>query len=194
MTTNNVSNITNVVSNTSVNSIGGCVKIQTQTASSSASINFTGLSNIYARYDFVLGHINLGTDNKNLLLKVSTDNGSTWLGGSNYNTNGISYNRVSVAGYGADGQASVLLSPAATMTNSVTDADMNGTIWMTTPAAASASSYFNYVLMYYNGSTGWVSCVGMGAAYASNTINAVQFIADSGTIASGSFTLLGYLA
>lgn len=189
-----VTNGSNSITIANTAAVAGAVKISAQNASASPTIDFLNLSSSYAKYEFVLSHIVLANDNTDFLIQVSQDNGSTWLAGTNYNTNGISYNRVSVAGYGADGQANIKLSARDNMTNAAPDADMNGVIHMTSPDAASASSYFTYLLMYYNGTNGWNTVTGMGAAYASNTINAVRFIASSGNITSGNITMYGFVA
>ena len=67
---------------------GALVLLGTFTASSSATINVTGqISSTYDDYLIILENILPATNNATLELLVSTNNGSSWNTGANYNIN-----------------------------------------------------------------------------------------------------------
>lgn len=60
----------------------GWVLISTATASTSATIEFTGLSSTYHKYVVVITDVDVDTDNTQFNMRTSTDNGSTWDSGA----------------------------------------------------------------------------------------------------------------
>lgn len=161
------------------NTNSGQTLLQSSTASSSSSINFTGLSSSsYTHYNLVYNFIT-STSATTLTFLISTNNGSTWITASYLSgawstpvsSTTVTNSNVAVYGY------------LSTATN-------NTTSW------AGQSFFFNLS----NGS----AFLSMGEA--TNTlgnrcefnsynpavnVNAIRIIATSGNIASGSFSLYG---
>ena len=58
--------------------------LQTSTLSTSASAIFTAVASPYNDYMIVIRHLNVLTDNNNLVVELSKDGGSTWIADGNY--------------------------------------------------------------------------------------------------------------
>ena len=102
--------------NTRLNSVGAV--IDSGTASNSSALEFKDdISSTYVAYEIVLTSIIPATDAVNLLMEVSTDGGSTWKTGSNYNIAGVESDFAgSMGGYSSAGASSFQLT-SQTMSN-----------------------------------------------------------------------------
>ncbi len=155
-----------------------------QTASSSASIIFTGLSSTYSYYELVMSKVIAGTNATTLTLQFSTDNGSTylnsgyqgatntvvWNGTTNINTNSTTYSPL------CDGSNFSNVNP------------YNGSIKI----YGMGVSTFPQIngLFTQDGNQGGTIIGGYNSAAVAN---ALQIISTSGTIASGTFSLYGVM-
>lgn len=170
-------------------SSGNMVLISSQTASSSASINITsGISSAYHHYWFIVSGYLPATNGDNLLIKVSTDGGMTWLA-ANY-TSMAYYTLMNVGGgainWGTGGGRNdgFALNPAQ---------DNSGIPVSCTGYLIDATSGSNIKMhgqgVMVNGGTNYN--FGTGGDSTINNINALQFICPAGNIAQGVFSLYG---
>jgi len=182
------------------------VLISSQTASSSASIAFTGLSSQFSVYEFELINILPANNGAAMAMQLSTDNGSSWIN-SNYLTDGdvtisdavnveaqSSTTRVNLQIYEVD----ATLSPSNT-------ANRGGTNGRVSAFALSSSSVYKYGILDMttsrSSSTGFCRSRGNWRYEGATTaINAVRFIfktfnsdVNNGNIASGTIKMRGYI-
>lgn len=171
----------------------GWEKISAQTASTSATLDFTDLSSTHRIYKFIITDIAPTTDNVNLHLLTSTDNGSSYdNGASDYSWIGhyISHETSPTTtnnGDDADSQI-VLLAGLGTGVAETTNIEL--TIF--NPSASKRTH------IIWNGS--YISQVptgqmfqGSGARLSNTDVDAVRFVLSSGTIASGTISLYGLI-
>lgn len=184
--TNGAGSIT--LANTNVNNM---VLIQTQTASNSATIDFTtGITSTYLNYVFVLNNIlPVSGTNAGLALRVSTNAGASWLADLNYfsNARSLAYDGTTINN------------------NTVT----SGNQWVLTSAMSNTEPAGLVVWIYNATSGGWPQCRANASYYRSglslyygftighrriNTlINAFRFYFQSDNISTGTFSLYGLL-
>lgn len=178
------------------NASGGALdKIATATASSSASIDFTDLSSTYFLYMIRFNDVSPATDATTLLLRTSTDNGSTFdSGASDYAwTNLVIYETggQNTSADTADTKVEIV-GPSGTgdEMGSGTNETASGLIYLYNPSA-SKYTFMNYRSMYFNETND--NCEGLGGSYRLSTtaVDAVQLLMDSGNISSGTFVLYG---
>lgn len=165
---------------------GNLVLIQSQTASSSASLTFTtGITATYNTYLFVLSNILPATNGVSLELQISTNGGSTYIA-TGY-TSGATIN-----GFNSTGWANA---------NSTTFDYISTTQSSSAPTICVAKwlynvqgggNYQSHGIGTYNAS-GTFAQQDVFGYNATTTINAFKFLMSSGNIASGVFTLYGLL-
>lgn len=167
------------------------VLIDTQTASASASLNFTDLGD-YAKIHFVINDLIPATDDKVLYIRTSTDNGSS------YNSGASDY------AYVVEGrQGSTILgqvSSAATHIRCQSDANagtasgngtgeyLNGDVYLYNPTSA-AYRMLSGNTCWFNSTPGNANFTGVRKTAAD--IDAVQFFFASGNITSGTIYAYG---
>lgn len=166
------------------------VKISSQTASSSASIDFTDLSSTYERYVVHFTTVVPATDGANLGVRTSTDNGSTFdSGASDYKTQ-LVYG-FSTAGNGSAWTTSFAAIHSTLGVGSAANECISGTLEVFNPSAAAYThmttrwSLINATGNYYGGMAAMLR-------QQATAVDAIQFIFSTGNIASGTFTLYGY--
>ncbi len=173
------------------------VLLDTQTASNSATLDFTtAIDDTYSNYVFLFSRIVPATDNANFMFRVSEDGGSTYKSGATdyemvhgilrssnngWTTSGLGASVGLDAGYVAGDQGNVsteagsghlnMYSPASAIFH-MFDAELT---YMTSFAPASAQ--MDKIVCTYNGT--------------SNVIDAIQFFYSSGNITSGIIRLYG---
>jgi len=202
-----VSNATTVTSNPTkfVASKINLETISTATASSSASIAFTNLTDAYSAYEFEF--INVLPANNAVMLtgQYSTDNGVTWLNSSYLQRKNNATTSDADGSYtdkttgltisGRDGDAN---SGAG---NNATRGGNNGKFWLFNPSNASAYKGANWYVHFSNSTSFnyYARVEGIGLYTGSTSaINAIRFIfksantdTNNGNIASGSIILRG---
>ena len=173
---------------------GGWVPISTQTASSSPTITFTGLSNTYKNYLIIADGVKAGTANSQLLMNFSTNNGSSydstaghyvWSGTGSVSTSALNNNAspntaFAVAGIQTSGSDAI---------DSTIPTGAN--IYIYNPSAV---DYINVGANSFGGTGGGSGCQStMGGYYNVSTgaVNAIQLSMSAGNIGSGTFTLYG---
>ena len=171
--------------------------LQTQTASSSATIDFT--SNIDSTYDvycFKFINIHGGTDDTGLRVNFSSDNGS------NYNvTKTTTFFRADhlendsstnfVYGTGRDLAQSTGNQPLDTDFGADNDQCCCGELYLYNPSSTTFVKHFiakeNYILATDGSANSFVA----GYCNTTSAINAVRFLMSSGNIDSGDIKLYG---
>jgi hypothetical protein len=164
--------------------------VGTATASSSATIEFTGLSSTYRAYKLIFESVVPATDAAVLKLRTSTDGGSTFeSGASDY---GWVYNAVTsnAAGHApSDNDADSSITVVNTTGND-TGEQANGTI---TFYGLSEAKYPHIIIeASYENQNGFLLIQnGMGVRHSAADVDAIQILMSTGNIASGEFRLYG---
>jgi hypothetical protein len=167
--------------------------ISAATASSSSSLDFTGLSSTYNEYVFVLSNIAPATDGVNLIMLTSTDNGSSYdTGVSDYR-----YGRTEVYATGAtnvsssdDANANILL--GRNIGNAANEST-SGVIKLLNPSTA---TYHTMLISLNQIAADPLQIIVNQVAerVSAADITAVRFIMSSGNIASGTIRMYGVRA
>lgn len=181
---------------------GAWTLIQTQTASSSASLNFS-ITNTYTNYAVIFDSILAASSGQSFKLLLSTNAGSSFI--SSYDGGYYAYAPV-------NGVPTLIQSPSATSsylplsipnvtysgdTGSTPAVPISGTAYLTA-LTTNSSTYYPAMWMdcghATSGSPGvsfnWVTAYGNTTA-ASLNINYLSFLFTSGNIASGTISLFG---
>lgn len=162
--------------------------ITTTTASNSATVDFTGLTSAYKNYMVIAEHVVPGTNWQSLIIRTSTNNGSSYSAGS------TDYNSASGAlgsawGINYADYSGIFISAGVWSTSNYGGVSFTANI----PNPTNAS----YTHIYGNGYT-YDYSQGQGPIVfggfrnsTSGGVNAIRFIFTSGNIASGTFKLYG---
>jgi len=167
---------------------GGLTLISSQSASSSATIDFTSISlGTYRTYELIYRAIVPATDGALLTMQISTDGGSTWKS-SNY-TSGINtapYNSTTLTNVNSTSAFELTLG----LDNGVSTSFGNGQVTIFT--TASAATYIGGIISCF-GNTAGTQVMGVMTGRTTDTgANAFRMIMSSGNITSGQFYLYGY--
>lgn len=176
-------------------SSGAWVYISSQTASSSATIDFTGLSSTYLAYAIVLNKVLPATDNVSFWCRTSTNNGSSYDAGASDYSWGIS-GQEGAAFIAASDQADnqIKLVGISQLASNVAGEGITGTVNIT---GHSDAAYCNVHsdLTFMGASTNYaIPTITCGRRVAAADVDAIRFLFSSGNIASGTFTLYGLTA
>lgn len=176
--------------------VGDFIKISTATASSSATISFTDLSSTYFLYILRYNDLAPATDQVNLIMRTSTDNGATYDSGASDYAWSIMYLDNSGNENGVEDQSDSAMNiiggayGGTVKLGNATNENGSGTIYIYNPSAVKYT-FINSESFYLSESgsikTMWSSAVRKSAA----DVDAFQFSMTTGNIASGSFTLYG---
>lgn len=171
-------------------SAGAMTLITTTTASSSATVDFTGLTSAYKNYLVIVTNAVPATNNAALVFRTSTNNGSSYdSGASNYYSTHTNFgdtawnygqtvdDRFYINFYGQDNTANI--------------GGTSFTMTIVNPSAANRIQW--YITGFENGfSASLGAFVGGGYRLATTgAVNAIRFFFGSGNIASGTFKLYG---
>ncbi len=163
----------------------GLVFIQKQTASNSTNLSFTGLSNIYSAYKLIInGYYATGTPYA-LVLLCSTNNGSSYDSGANYNWN-----------YVRNGTPENYTGESYIQIYDDALTSISGGAWVEVNLYSPGSGYFAVSLTGWGGySPGGFTAVNGGGNYTGGTaVNAIQLYTTAGVIGAGDFYLYGVVA
>ena len=168
------------------------VLLETQTASTSATIDFTsGIDDTYTCYAIQITDLLPATDIVDILMTLSVDGGSNYLSSNyaHYTATGKA-NSATLTGEASNGDTSIPLT-SDPMGNAAGES-LSGLIYISNPASTARYKIINYhigyfssspLLFYYSGSATYQG--------ATTAINAIRFAASSGNITSGTFKLYG---
>ena len=164
--------------------------ITSSSPSSATSVDFTGLSSSYVAYEIVFD-IEVGTNNANLNLRTSTDNGSTWdSGASDYD-------------YAFDG---FLTTGGSTSTNSAGAAQISMALFISNAAghgcsgkirvvnpAGTRETNLHYEAVYDYGFGGVIGATGLGKRNSAADVDGIRLLPSSGNF-TGEVRLYGLKA
>lgn len=186
---------THTALNTLTDSVGQWRLLQTQDASSSSAITFvngTGgavISSTYDAYEIQLNSIVPGTDAVNLLLRTSTNAGSSYDSGASDYRYDYRQTRSGTASAAGAASTSVLLNGGATLGTAAGEV-LHGSIRFYKPSAATDLLIQSDVFFVDSaGTLTMVQTVGRRATAAD--VDALQLLMSSGNIASGTIALYG---
>lgn len=174
--------------------LGDWVKITSTTASSSATIDFTGLSSTYAAYKVVIDRAASATDNVAFWMRTSTNNGSSYdAGASDYahvRFVALANTSTSVQAAGDDADAQIIINNGC---GNNTEEAYSGEITIFNPSDAHHCRITFMGFTRINDATHYFTNGG-GVRLAVADVDAIRFLMASGNIASGKFTLYGLRA
>ena len=179
---------------------GALTLIQTQTASSSTTIDFTsGIDSTYKIYVFKFIDIHCSTDNKRFRFNLSSD------GGSNYNVTKTT--TVFEARHSEDDATTSLLYAGRTLSEDLAqstgfqnlsigqgsgnDENVVGTLTLYNPSDTTFVKHFMAETQWYNYENASYRWFIAGYGNTTSSIDAVQFKMDSGNIDSGTIKMYG---
>lgn len=168
--------------------------IDSQTASSSTTIEFTGFadSSCYCAYKIVWIGASTTGGTRDLNMRFSIDNGSSWLS-SNY-----SYARESARD---DGTLVNRYSSSDSVLNLASHSGDSSLIWRNGEAflynSSDPSTYLSQGITFtetgVSGNAQFFTARGVGLHPTTSEINGIQFLQNTGTITNGTFYLYGML-
>lgn len=172
---------------------GGVVLISTQTASTSAAINFTGLSSTYRKYIIDIIDLIPATDGTNVFIQFSNDNGSSYVT-SNYTYVGFGNLRgVAFAGYDNSGDTGIRINEAGAAGNAANES-LSSTVQIYNPASSSVYKNISFDTTFTSATTStYGTSKGGGNHPTATAVDAVRVIMSAGNITSGTFKLYGVL-
>ena len=159
----------------------GTFLLSTQAASNSATIEFTGLSSTYDEYELHLINAVPASDGANLLLRTSTN------GGSSYDAGASDYTSATTGGASA---ASSAITIAGTVGSDANENGVSGVVRIFSPSTATFCQT-TWNAGYVNSAGGATSSPGFGFRASAADVDAVQFLFSAGNIESGTFKLYG---
>ena len=164
--------------------------ISSATAASDSSIEFTDLSSTYFAYRFDFIHVAPAVDGQNFRMRVSTDNGSTYIFTSSYLWNRTNFDTsISTSGTGVIPATYMEISgPVGTSINEFIDS----VVFLYNPSSSIKTKVTGQT-MYKSTANSPVSVVSHGDA-GIGAVNAVRFLFGVGNIASGVIKLYGIKA
>lgn len=169
--------------------------IETQSASDSSSIEFTNFadSDCFSGYRLVWNSAYRRDEDFNLRIRLSTDNGSSWL------TSGYKYIRDSIRTDTADeifpysaSADSIWLNGSSGVVNRMS-LNGEGFFYPSLNPGTTLANGFTYTSTNEGDQVQFLTSRGYGINTTSSAINGFQFTFDTGNITSGTFTLWGVL-
>ena len=174
--------------------VGGMVHLSTATASSSATVELTGMTG-YSSYVIYISSWTNSVSQSDVLMQVSTDNGSTWeTGASDYMYSVLYAEDVVGTENRVDLTASSILFTDSLRTLNV-DYPFDGIVTVINPAGGFYTSVNSRNLYDPGASAALAIAVGDTIARynSTTTVDAVRFMPAAGTIVTGSFDLFGII-
>lgn len=168
-------------------------KISSANASSSSSIDFTGLSSSYCAYKLIFTEVIPATDNTDLLLRTSADGGSTYDSGASdygYVRYLIDFTSPSTNATGSNAVNGISLFQAA---GNNTAEFVSGEATILNPSATTSTVVLMDVFAR-NQVASEILWKGQGYRNSEAAVDAIRIVMSSGNIASGKFTLYGLKA
>ena len=168
--------------------------ISSATASTSATVDFTGLSSSYIAYKIIYTHIKPATDGADWWFRTSTDGGSSFdAGASDYSHGRFGNSMVtsSILSEAADNVDNQIV--LAGVTGNTTGKSVSGELTIYNPSVADYT-YVTFVQVEItDGGVGY-PFNGAGIRLSSGDVDAIRFLFSTGNISSGEFKLYGMRA
>lgn len=179
---------------TTLESYARRVPLATKTASASATLDFTEFNNAtYRGYLFALENVKPATDLVTLLLRTSTNAGSSYdAGATDYSyANTLLASSSTLTQSVATGATAINLTFPNDVGNAAGEDGVTGDLWLYHAANGSVKTREAFQGMYDNGSGVLVSIDGKGRRNTTQDTDAVRFLFSSGNIASGTIRMYG---
>jgi len=173
---------------------GAMTQISSQTASSSATIDFTGLSTTYNTY--VIDAINIvpATDNVNLYFRTSTNNGSTFTASAGaYSYAGIYSDNAGTVTPVGNSSATEIRLPQGGGLGATSPANYCARFVLYSPDVAGVTTQIFGQSVGLDSGGGNKTATHCGTRAVAEANNAIRFLMSSGNIASGTFILYGVI-
>lgn len=169
---------------------GSLVFIAAATASSSATIEFTGIDDTYDEYEIHILNSLAATDGVGLWMRTSTDGGSSFdSGASDYGW--VNYqvvtNGAGAGGAATDSKISFITADAGNLAGE----ELSLIIRLVRPSEATNTRLFFQMGGADRFGARALSITGSGHRISAADVDAIQFLMSSGNIASGLFSLYG---
>ena len=172
---------------------GAYEKLLTTTASDDASVSFssTYITSTYRDYKIIMSNVDIYTAGQNIYIHLSDDNGSSYKGGTSYDSAVYGYASTPDLSYHASGGSGHFRINGHTLGNNDHD-NMSGEINLVNPLDTNSKKVIYGQIAFINNSdkintnhfAGFLDA-------ASDAINNIKISAESGNISSGTFTLYG---
>lgn len=174
-----------------IESGGTWQSISTQTASNSADIQFTsGIDSTYRWYVVVIESVIPATDGAALELTVSTDGGSTYLGGTNYQYHQILSRSSSSSYTGSNGNSSADIRLSSSY-GTGTGESGSTVVYIDNPSQTSVyKNVFSEGASFTSLESATNNITG-ALIQTSSAVDAIKFAMHTGNITSGTFKLYG---
>lgn len=171
---------------------GDWVFISSATASGSSSITFTGLNATYSSYVVDMQGVQPATNEVEFWFRTSTN------GGSSYDSAAASYawDNINTTGAGFDIESNNsdtkirLVGTGGEELGTGSNETLSGRLWIFKPSAAEFCKIF-YEGMYNDDSPDESTINSGGCRITAADVDAIQFLMETGNIASGTFKLYG---
>jgi len=168
--------------------------VSTQSVSSVASVEFTGIDSSSDMWMVVLQGVNAATDNTVMTIRTSNDTSSHSYdsGASDYNWSmtglysGDDYSKYDTADYAID------MGADPNLIGNDADIGLSGTVYIHKPSDTALDTGITYNCYQQNGANNFQNIIGGGHRVANEAVTAIQFLFLSGNIDSGRFTMYKY--
>jgi len=179
---------------------GDWVLISTATASASATIDFTGLSNTYSSYQVRFSNVVPATDNVALFMRIGTGATPTYQTGTDYLwivlAGNVVYGSTTYnAGNAANGSDDHILLTGGILTNTASLSSCNGIVDVFNPSQSTTLHGIIFSTQYVDDDAPdrMAQIKGDGLYKSTTAITALRFYLSSGNITSGTFKLYGIM-
>lgn len=174
---------------------GNFVLLEEHTASSSATLDFTtAITSTYDDYIIELLNVIPATDTEPLFMRFSTNGGSSFDAGSNYQWCNNQCLASGAGGTNGSGSDVGIIMGAGQQSSSASWGGLSGSYHLYNPLSATAWQMVTGQSMSRDARDGVAAVRNMGGAYIPSSpaaVNAIRFIFGSGDIASGTIRVYG---
>lgn len=170
---------------------GSLVLLETQTASSSATLNFTScVSSTYDTYMIVLDDVLPASNTVKLQMRMSTNGGSSYDSSSIYGYASLIWRAGGSATSGEEGGQSQINIIDYNMANDANWPGLTGVLYLVNPNSAKYKQVWGQVA-YIEANPNRIGLQTRGSYESTTAVNAFQFYFSSGNIASGTIRVYG---
>jgi len=174
-----------------IGSLGGLKFISSQSASASATIDFTSFSTSYDAFMLVISNAKPATDDVEAWLRIGTGGGPTYQSGASDYSWFVGAGSRTQAQDTTDAQIVMTYQGATNSVGNASGESFNATLFFDNPDATNLFTVRGN-MTYLNASGGVEgSIIGGGYVTAATAVTGIRFMFESGNIASGTFTLYG---
>jgi hypothetical protein len=172
--------------------VGSCVLLSTQTASASATLDFTSvLTSAYDYYRFVFKDLRPATDGVEFWMRTSTNNGSSYDAGVSDYTWDVLDQTGSASSSAGDAQISMTELGTVDVGNGAAEG-LDGELTLYNPAGTTRKKAVKFFVYFQTTAGANAFGNGTGNREATTDIDAVRFMFSSGNITSGKIYCYGY--